>query len=451
MSAWRILIIAIGMMLFCAPLGNRVLLAAVFNVDNATDFQNALTTAATNDQDDTINVAAGECDISTTLIYFTPDGDGGHTLTIQGAGRDQTILDGGDNGQVMSIGTDSDLNGGDNGGNILIRDLTIRRANSSGNGSGSWIKTVEADITIDNCTFSNNKITSSGFGAGVFIRSGSGTVTLSNSLFDANLNSSASLSGGGAYLSSDSGNIYISNNTFSRNSASAGSGGAFSASTSTDLAGHIAVSGNVVSGNTVNGGGAVVISSSTGDITVTNNIISGTTGGSGLSVGTNGVDSMVRIINNTITNNTTPNYGGGLAITLWDDTASVDIYNNIIYGNTANFGGLDGDDVYINPDLNGNDTGASVRLYNNDLSGNAVFAEASDSNPGNGILESEDLYITDVDNYSYGSNIQTDPLFIAPASGNFHLQPTSPCIDAGDNNAPAVPATDIDGNTRPVD
>jgi hypothetical protein len=36
-------------------------------------------------------------------------------------------------------------------------------------------------------------------------------------------------------------------------------------------------------------------------------------------------------------------------------------------------------------------------------------------------------------------NIDTDPLFVAPDSGEFHLQATSPCIDAGDPSSPLDP------------
>jgi len=36
-------------------------------------------------------------------------------------------------------------------------------------------------------------------------------------------------------------------------------------------------------------------------------------------------------------------------------------------------------------------------------------------------------------------NIDADPLFVAPDSGDFHLQATSPCIDAGDPSSPLDP------------
>jgi hypothetical protein len=45
----------------------------------------------------------------------------------------------------------------------------------------------------------------------------------------------------------------------------------------------------------------------------------------------------------------------------------------------------------------------------------------------------------------------TDPLFVSPAGGDFHLKASSPCIDSGNNSAPYLPATDIDGDDRRID
>jgi hypothetical protein len=44
--------------------------------------------------------------------------------------------------------------------------------------------------------------------------------------------------------------------------------------------------------------------------------------------------------------------------------------------------------------------------------------------------------------------ISSDPQFIG--GGDYHLQPTSPCINAGTNTAPNLPPTDADGNPRIV-
>ena len=51
-----------------------------------------------------------------------------------------------------------------------------------------------------------------------------------------------------------------------------------------------------------------------------------------------------------------------------------------------------------------------------------------------------------------GGNTDTDPLFVDAVAGNLHLRPTSPAIDAGNNDAvPSGVVTDLDGNPRFVD
>ena len=47
-------------------------------------------------------------------------------------------------------------------------------------------------------------------------------------------------------------------------------------------------------------------------------------------------------------------------------------------------------------------------------------------------------------------DINADPMFVNPAAGQFQLQPTSPCIDAGDNLAPGLVgiSKDLAGNPR---
>jgi len=125
------------------------------------------------------------------------------------------------------------------------------------------------------------------------------------------------------------------------------------------------------------------------------------------------------ITNCTIVNNTATGNGGGIYI----HSSSPNITNNIIAGNTAPSGG----GIYVN-------TGATPTMDYNDVwsntggnYGGVAAAGAHDINPPTG----------------------GNPLLVG--GGNYHLQPTSPCIDAGDNFAPSLPGTDFEGEPRVFD
>ncbi len=50
-----------------------------------------------------------------------------------------------------------------------------------------------------------------------------------------------------------------------------------------------------------------------------------------------------------------------------------------------------------------------------------------------------------------GGNINEDPLFMNPGSGDLHLSPGSPCIDTGDNYTPSLPVYDFEWDIRIMD
>jgi hypothetical protein len=96
-------------------------------------------------------------------------------------------------------------------------------------------------------------------------------------------------------------------------------------------------------------------------------------------------------------------------------TETLQVYNNIIWGNTA---GSNGADVHLAG------TGQRKEFVNNDASG--LF----------GIW---DLFT---------GNMDMAPVFADAANGDYHLTAGSPCVNAGTNSAPQLPATDLDGDPR---
>jgi hypothetical protein len=108
--------------------------------------------------------------------------------------------------------------------------------------------------------------------------------------------------------------------------------------------------------------------------------------------------------------------GGGLYIEA-DDSTSFNIYNNIFWNNTS----TSGNDIHIKNYAN------SAAIYNNiykDLVG--AYDQA-------------------------GNNSDSDPMFADPQNNDYHLSPNSPCINAGNNDAPNLPETDLDNLPRIVD
>ncbi|MCK4910443.1 MAG: hypothetical protein KAR83_02325, partial [Thermodesulfovibrionales bacterium] len=230
---------------------------ATFNVTTPADFQTALNTAASNGQDDTINVAAGDYEPASTLTYApTLASAEDFALVINGAGAGLSILNGLDIRQILEIYT-ANLSS-DTNSHLTVKGIAFRNGSSASTGSGLYIETTDANITIEGAEFLENASTASGGGA--FASSNSGTVAIINSTFTGNTGNW----GGGAYAESGSGSVAITNSTFTGNTGS-NAGGSYAYA-----GGTVAISDSTFTDNTTSGsGGGAYAQSSSGSVAIT--------------------------------------------------------------------------------------------------------------------------------------------------------------------------------------
>ncbi len=145
-------------------------------------------------------------------------------------------------------------------------------------------------------------------------------------------------------------------------------------------------------------------------------------------------------------------FGGGVAATSFYGEAT-SLINCTVSGNSAGEGGgvasLYGHVVTVrNTIIAGNlGTGENVSHLDAQIKGTADFAYSCVE----ALLEpipGEDP----PDPANYPGCLDADPRFVAPVAGDFRLQSTSPCIDAGENAAvPPYVVLDLDGHDRRFD
>ncbi len=422
---------------------------ALFTVSSETAIREALTAAASNNEDDTIHISAGTYVLSAgPLTYELGDGEDNHALVIEGDGADQTILDGGGSNKVLTITTWSPL-ASDSNAHISIRGLTIQNGWYDRDGAGIVIGTLLASITIENSIIRQNH--SGGNGGGINIQSKYGTVLINSNMFENN----EAEDGGGLSFRTETGSLRLQKNTLDGNSASNGDGGGLDVDSRN---GTIELVENHFSGNSAEqgtGGGAKIGVSADADILLTSNVFTLNTASytAGLEAYLLGVGSM-KLINNVFSSNkAVHNYG---SIRIWKNlfgTVDFSLINNTIWGNEAiSYGGAfiqmqENDTVHIYNNIfwqnQGNDNGNDLRvnnyggtlfLYNNDLGINANFDTG----------QSADLWIEHPEHYEHGSNFKSDPQL----SADFHIDRSSPCVEAGANNAPGLPTHDFEGDMR---
>lgn len=451
--------------------------AAVFNVSTVNELRQALSEAQANGENDTIYLSPGTYLVTEPLTYESPDGDGGHHLEIIGAGANSTILDGDEVSRILLIDTDTDRNGGDNGSSVLLEGLSFLRGKSTGGGA---LKVYGADaFSISECVFQDNQAPH-GLGGAVHLER-VGSLVISSSRFLANV----SPSGPGAVYGLKVGEVSFFNSTvsdnqgyeaavnfvqgetaeFTENYFTGNQGGTVGPTAlllqnissvhlyrNRFLTNGAYADNNVVAFSGVDQAflvrnlwkdnqGSAVHAFMTDSLTIVNNIFAGNqaTRGAGLEVLQSASNSFI-LTNNTFYNNRAERYGGAVYISgAFDHEQALNFYNNIFFENLAEAGGADGDEIYIRTDEDHDADPATVNIYYN------LFSPGADFTSG----QSQELYLTDPAHYSQAHNLNSDPVFMDPTNGNYHLAPTSPCIDAASDLAPAFPNEDFDGDPRP--
>lgn len=180
-------------------------------------------------------------------------------------------------------------------------------------------------------------------------------------------------------------------------------------------------------GKASNGGGIVCTSSQP---TIANCIITANIA----TVNGGGISGTATMCNNLVSANIAYTSGGGI---YYSGAGRVlMLSNNTITGNTAQSGG----GIYAS---------TPATLYNNIVAFNSSGLYNSTGTP---ILGNNCFYNPDGYNYSGVAagtgDIQADPLLVSVGFGDVHIQPGSPCVDAGDDTAVQAGWLDIDGQAR---
>ena len=330
----------------------------------------------------------------------------GKLITVQSAkGPSVTTIDGGNVAPVVNFSTSETAA-------AVLQGFTIQHGNATGTYGyeGAGVHISGASPTVEGNVITANVSCASGTGIGI---SSASPVIRDNTITGNSKQSGCSGQGGGGIDVGGAGSAQIIHNTITNNSSDFGGGiDLFAAGTPTLL-------NNTISNNTagIQGGGIYAVNQS---------------------------DAM--IVQNLITGNTSAQSGGAVYISPPSGTRGAFLVNNTFANNVGSdsslwLGGFD----------------SQVQLSNNIVSANnslpAVLCDTTYSTTPP-VLDHNDLFNAGgpAVQGSCGSvigssgNISADPKFVS--STDFHLQATSPAVDAGNNAAPSLPATDFDGFPR---
>jgi parallel beta-helix repeat protein len=332
-----------------------------------------------------------------------------------------TIIDGGQSGSVVRFehgeGPDSILDG-----------FTLTNGSGTPSDFGSLIGggvvcQGTASPTIINNIITQNRVLGSGFGGGIAVRHSSSPTIRGNRISQ----NHASGQGGGIYVLVNNNTLVIKDNIIEDNEASGVGGGVACVNGAPIISGNI-FARNVLGvgpGGEADGGGLEVEYSGYAPAYITNNVFAGniTAGnGGGLMFRNASANYTPQVVNNLFTGNSAINGGA-----LYAYGTNSSLVNNTIVGNVA---AESGGGIYTGPS-------SDLGLRNSIVRGNEG---------GELSLESSSIVgYCNIQGGWYGAgNINADPRFVNPGSGDFRLGSGSPCIDAGSSYPVPADRADLD-------
>jgi photosystem II stability/assembly factor-like uncharacterized protein len=404
-------------------LGAHVLAASASDVAGNTS-QASVSFQVVDVLDTVINVPAEAATIQ-AAIDFAIDGDtvlvapgtyherldfhGKAITVVSQAGPEQTIIDAGGIGSVVTF-----MSGETRA--AVLNGFTIRGGVGASSGGGVRIgsssPTIRGNVITGNrsCTgvgivsnfgsplIQGNRITQNtivgctgGWGIGIYIGGNSAAEIIDNEITD---NTGEASSGGGIALFA-AGSAVVRNNVIARNSTAGAAGCGWGGGIATANFSEAKIVDNLIVDNSACFGGGVYWLGSTGNSL---------------------------FVNNTIADNEASVSWPGMYVSGFD--ARNQLHNNIITART-------GPALYCQ-----NGAGVSPPTLNS----NDVFSAQGASYGG-----------TCADQTGVNGNISADPAFMGPANRDYRVEMTSPVVDAGNNGAPSLPATDLAGLARVFD
>jgi uncharacterized repeat protein (TIGR01451 family) len=326
---------------------------------------------------DTILVASGTYTENITISK---------NVTLVGADRSTTILDGGAAGSVVTTM---------NGVALNITNLTITHGSAA---YGGGIHSTGSRVTLNSSIFRGNTASS----AGGAIYNGGGTFTVNDSLIDDNTSNI-----GGGIRNDNGGTMTLNNALMTGNHAH--DSGAINNYYGTMTLNHCAVTGNDVVGQ---GGG--IDNNSAGRMTLNDTTVSGNTGGV---VGGGVLNLYILTLNNsTVSGNTSGGEGGGI-----DHGGSLLTLNNSTVSNNA-AGGYGG----------GIGAGSgTVRLNNSTVVSNSSYVGGGGLNMQAGSVSFKNTIIAG-NTAPTGPDCRTASSRVLTSQGYNLIQNTSGCTISGD-------------------